>query len=323
MAVRSALAHQELVVALQEEYLADDLQPPMSSTSWTEERLRAWFEAGGEAPVPAAEDATPDDSPPAVLAEGEHEVCIPVPGGSALHGKLTWPGGSHVEIGILWCSGNPNANPHLDYWGEDMDAPLPAAIARASMTREHTNRQAVACLRFNYSSCGASRTKRGFDPSGNMWPPRGPAEAKAAFDYLHTRCTKIAFGGHNVGSSNAVEAAAAVDSDGLIAIVSVGHAPDVYKFCPAGMQADVRASMEASMRALPPGVPKLFLAASMDPVSPAASMERVIALAPAPIEWSILESTQYSLASSEGEVTRTVLRFVYEAMVRWVVGGRM
>ena len=45
--VRTMAEHTVLVDTLQAELLADDLQPPASSVSWTRETLRCWFEDGG------------------------------------------------------------------------------------------------------------------------------------------------------------------------------------------------------------------------------------------------------------------------------------
>ena len=47
-ALRSAAEHRALVQSLQEEHLADDLEPPDGSIVWTSETLNQWFVDGGQ-----------------------------------------------------------------------------------------------------------------------------------------------------------------------------------------------------------------------------------------------------------------------------------
>lgn len=315
MPVFDAATHAALVAALQDEYLADDLAPPDTSLNWSEARLRAWFESGGaEAEPPAA--VPPASRPSTSLKEGEHLVEIPYADGKVLQGKLTWPGGEFAEVGLLWCPGNPAANPHFDYWGETMDSPLISAMASSVASGEHTSNAKYAFLRFDYTTTLPNRTNRG-GYSDLAYPPYGAEEAVAAMEFLRAMCRKVAVGGHNVGASHAVEAALSI-GDGLLALVSINHAPDVHKFIPAAMQKmangkSVQAEMERGVRSLPAGVPKLYLAASGDPVSPPASLQRYVDWTPKPAEMAILENTLFTLKGREAEIARTVLRFVHSA----------
>lgn len=322
-AERTPAEHETLIAQLQDEFLADDLIPPAHSISWTVARLHAWFEAGGvEDHASSTENKHVDST---ALPAGEHDVNIPTKDG-VLKGKLTWPGGEHVDIGVLWCAGNPTANPHFDYWGENMHSPLLSAIQTSLASGEHTNQQQYAFLRFDYSTCLTERTARG-GFSDLSFPPMGHEEAGAALAFLRTRCTKIAVGGHNVGASNAAEAAAH-HSEALVAFVSINHAPDVYKYLPPAFQKypngeTVKAAMERGVASLPKGVPKLFLAASGDPVTPASSLKRYVDMTPEPAKSEILKETPFTLAGKESEIARDVVRFIYEAVVTWVVGGRV
>ena len=49
------------VQALQDEYFADDLQPPDTAHAWSEARLRAFFESGGEISVETASEGDTSD----------------------------------------------------------------------------------------------------------------------------------------------------------------------------------------------------------------------------------------------------------------------
>ena len=61
---RTAEQHATLVQALQDEYIADDLDPPDDAISWSESKLRKWFDDGGKLQLPQA-PTLPSDLPPA------------------------------------------------------------------------------------------------------------------------------------------------------------------------------------------------------------------------------------------------------------------
>ena len=54
-------AQQELVAALQAEYFTDDVEPPAEAFGWSEDRLREFFESGGDDSGSATTTAAPTD----------------------------------------------------------------------------------------------------------------------------------------------------------------------------------------------------------------------------------------------------------------------
>ena len=66
---RTAAEHTLLVRSLQSELLADDLDPPHASHFWSEDDLRAWFEAGGTFPDPDERE-----KPELIIREAKFQV---------------------------------------------------------------------------------------------------------------------------------------------------------------------------------------------------------------------------------------------------------
>ena len=57
-AARTHAEHSSLVLSLQAEHFADDLEPPAEAISWSETDLRSWFEGGGD--IAVDESAAPE-----------------------------------------------------------------------------------------------------------------------------------------------------------------------------------------------------------------------------------------------------------------------
>ena len=105
-----------------------------------------------------------------------------------------------------------------------------------------------------------------------------------------------------------VEFAADVASDSekkkCLALISVSHAPDVYKFLPPKMGQDHKENTPRLARALPAGVPKLFLAGSLDSISSAGAMQGMLALMSRPAELKILDGARFTMRGEEKRVAQ-------------------
>ena len=293
---RSAAEHAVLVQNLQLELLADDLDPPAVSAQWSEERLKRWFEAGG---VEVKEDAP-------VEADAMHELEVQIPSAAgALHGKLLWPrGAERPPIGLCWCSANPGKR----FGAEHMDSPVPLALAAAC--RE----AALPLLRFDYSGVrGSSSDGQEYDQS-QPHHPNATAEARNAFAFLRARgCAAIAIGGHSMGASSMMNAAA---TGGPFAIVSSGTAPMVGRYMPPPFRERILADINRQVGSLPRGVPKLFIVGEADPMSPREEMERLVVIAPEPRSLETVPAARHNFEGCEAEVAQRIVRFVLRA------GGR-
>lgn len=289
-AARSAAEHKQLVQALQDELLADDLEPPASAAHWSEVRLRQWFEAGGEDASAAVEEYETE-----ML---EMDVQIPRTEG-ALRGKLLWPQG-HARVALCWCS----ANPGQKFGSEHMDSPVPTALAAACQ------QAALPLLRFDYSGVRGSGGAH-YDHS-QPYHPTAAADARDAFAFLRARgCDAIAIGGHSMGASAMLDVAAAGSP---CAIVSSGTGPMVGRYMPAPIREHIVAEMCRQIGSLPRGVPKLFVVGDADPMSPREEMEKLISsVAAGPCTLEVVPAARHNFEGCEAEAARRIVRFVLRA----------
>merc|ERR1712032_1798967 len=78
----------------------------------------------------------------------------------------------------------------------------------------------------------------------------------------------------------------------------------------------VREAMDRGVKSLPVGTPKIFMAASGDPVSPYKSLKRYVDMTSQPAQCKILENTKFTLEGKEVEIAQSVLDFVLDALTR-------
>ncbi len=312
--MRTSAEHRELIVRLQDEHLADDLEPPADAISWSIERLAAWFESGGEAdssPGAEAVQATPTTSaalvpppPPPAAPLVEETVAIPRPNGGPLSGKLLWPAGApSASRGLVWAS----ANPGKMFGAEHMESKLPSAVARAC------ERAGVPLLRFDYSGV---RGSGGGEPYDEMrsYHPSGPSEILAAFEYLHKErgCAATAIGGHSMGANMLMPIAAKCEP---AAIITTGIGPAFHRFLPSADEAArVKAEQQRDVAALPSGVPKLFVSGERDRMGPEAELAALCQLAQPPSRVERVGGAKHNFEEHEDEAAELLVKWLGEQL---------
>ena len=295
MASRDAYAHAALVASLQADNMADDLEPPTESIGWPEERLQAWFENGG------VEEEVIGSSSALMI---EKDVSIPrSDGGAPLHGLLLWPPGAmRVAAGLVWAPANPGKRFGADHMGSK----VPSAVSDAC------KKAGLPLLRFDYAGVRGSGDPAAYDADKDPFHPTGMECIDDAFLFMKSQnCSKVALGGHSMGA-NAMMPVAARRMPA--AIVSSATAPLIWRFVPPELAPELKAAKERNIKALPAGVPKLFIVGENDRMSPAKEMEEMVSLTPDPKTSERIAGAGHSHEMYEEEAAKRMVQFVVDAL---------
>jgi alpha/beta superfamily hydrolase len=344
--MRSADAHADLVASLQDEWLADDLEPPQASIGWDESRLRAWFENGGEEigeepaatamapPKPAMAPPKPAMAPPAMTRDvvliprmcdafgplrshpdvqsiyGSNEQLEP------LHGTLATCTEGTSPVGVVFCC------PHPRFLGKSlqtMDSPLPTAIASACVAA------GIPILRYNHPGVDGSGgsdeyTRHGSAGSTQMAPfvPSMSTDSVQAIAYMaqHGNCEKIFCVGASMGwhgSVSHLELAHRPDgpkaADGF---VSLAASPKMPRFLAAMMptdQAEIFTKRFYHTHTLMHDAPKLFINGGKDELCPKDLLDKLLGHVKDPIV-EMLPDADHLFTGLEQQIAKRVVDFI-------------
>ena len=326
--MRDAESHARLVASLQDELVADDLDPPTESAAWNEDKLRAWFEAGGNHPTArlTTENVLIDRRSQAFAKASENDQYLRFETQRTFQGKAELPPlkgkltscttGASAPFGLVF------ACPHPRFLGttlETMDSPLPAAIAAACEAA------GIPLLRYDHPGVGGSGgsdeiTRSESTVKANPYIESMAVDCALAVAYMmrHGNCDQIFIGGASMGWSAAMGALrCAVDASctgaGFISVATSAKMPKFFKMMMPAAAAEETIKVFYSNHSLMGDRPKLLINGASDPMmKDPTDLEALMPYLHAPT-LKLVEGADHLFTGKEAQVAELVVDFIRSA----------